>query len=205
MGVVAIWRHTGERSGSRLVYMYFPSRCTTCVLFTFSFNLLRGFTSRKRAHPCEFFKTLMKNESHFCFFQLWLIGGSFFLSYFSSLSAHVFYLPPSSSSSSSSAWQLNDGYTRLGAEDGLMFGSVHPGLALELIVWLVKGKFAGHVYFDTFPRNEDPVRECEANINTCKRMWAKAVSLLEDPRLPKCWAAHDGLSALQLLGLIENE
>jgi len=101
--------------------------------------------------------------------------------------------------------QLNDGYTRLGAEDGLMFGSVHPGLALELIVWLVKGKFAGHVYFDTFPRNEDPVRECEANINTCKRMWAKAVSLLEDPRLPKCWAAHDGLSALQLLGLIENE
>jgi len=34
------------------------------------------------------------------------------------------------------AVQLNDGYQRLGAEDGLMFGSVHPAMALEFCLWL---------------------------------------------------------------------
>ena len=37
--------------------------------------------------------------------------------------------------------QCNDGYQRIGAEDGLMFGSVHPLMALELCVWLVKTNF----------------------------------------------------------------
>ena len=30
---------------------------------------------------------------------------------------------------------------------------------------------AGHIYFDTFPRSEDPVRECELNIRTVKRFY----------------------------------
>lgn len=30
--------------------------------------------------------------------------------------------------------QLNDGYTRLAAEDGMMFASVHPTMALEIMV-----------------------------------------------------------------------
>ena len=51
-----------------------------------------------------------------------------------------------------------DGYTRLGAEDGLPFGSVHPVMALEVAYWLQELEYQGHIYFDTFPRNEDPVR-----------------------------------------------
>lgn len=34
--------------------------------------------------------------------------------------------------------QLGDGHQRLGAEDGLMFGSVHPVAALEVVRWLQK-------------------------------------------------------------------
>jgi len=60
--------------------------------------------------------------------------------------------------------QLNDGYQRIGAEDGLMFGSVHPLMALEFLSWLQRTSYAGHIYFDVFPRNEDPVREAEYNI-----------------------------------------
>ena len=63
--------------------------------------------------------------------------------------------------------QLNDGYQRIGAEDGLMFGSVHPLMALELCVWLVKTEFKGHI-FHTFSRNEDPIRSSH-NIRTKKK------------------------------------
>ena len=59
---------------------------------------------------------------------------------------------------------LGDGYGRLGAEDGLAFGTVHPHAALEFVYYLVKTKFAGHIYFDTFPRNENPRRECEVRV-----------------------------------------
>ena len=41
--------------------------------------------------------------------------------------------------------QLNDGYTRLAAEDGLMFGSVHPGMALEIMYQLRRIGFDGHL------------------------------------------------------------
>lgn len=53
--------------------------------------------------------------------------------------------------------QLNDGHPKLAAEDGLMFGSVHGTMALEFMRWLQRVGFDGHIYFDTFPRNEDPV------------------------------------------------
>lgn len=48
--------------------------------------------------------------------------------------------------------QLNDGYTRLAAEDGMMFGSIHPSMALEAIYQLRINNFRGHLYFDTFPQ-----------------------------------------------------
>ena len=62
-------------------------------------------------------------------------------------------------------------------EDGLMFGSVHTNMALEMVYWLQKTHFAGHVYFDTFPRNEDPVGEAEYNIRKFKELWYKAEAL----------------------------
>lgn len=60
--------------------------------------------------------------------------------------------------------QLNDGYTRLAAEDGMMFGSIHPSMALEVLYQLRINNFQGHLYFDTFPQRSDPVKEAEYNI-----------------------------------------
>jgi sugar phosphate isomerase/epimerase len=54
--------------------------------------------------------------------------------------------------------QLNDAHGRLGAEDGLAFGSVNQGMALELVHWLQRVGYEGPIYFDTFPKRQDPVR-----------------------------------------------
>lgn len=94
--------------------------------------------------------------------------------------------------------QLNDGYQRIGAEDGLVFGSVHPTMAREFIYWLRRSNFAGHIYFDTFPRSEDPVRECELNIRTVKRFYADAAAMEADD-LQGHLDAHDALSVLEML------
>jgi len=94
--------------------------------------------------------------------------------------------------------QLNDGYQRLGAEDGLMFGSVHPRMALELVYWLRKTQYKGHVYFDTFPRNEDPVREAEYNIRRFKKLWQRAAQL-EEEKVERLLAKHDAVASLELL------
>ena len=91
--------------------------------------------------------------------------------------------------------QLNDGYTRLGAEDGLIFGSVHALAAREVVYWLRRARFAGHVYFDTFPRNEDPVRECELNIRQVRRLYDAAGDL----DVADAQRRHDALGVLELL------
>lgn len=99
--------------------------------------------------------------------------------------------------------QLNDGHAKLGAEDGLMFGSVHSLGALELIRWLQRVKFDGHIYFDTFPRNEDPVRECEYNIRRVKALWAKAATLTR-AGIDEMLSKHDAMGALELLERLEG-
>uniref|UniRef100_A0A7S0WT08 Ribokinase n=1 Tax=Chlamydomonas leiostraca TaxID=1034604 RepID=A0A7S0WT08_9CHLO len=93
---------------------------------------------------------------------------------------------------------LNDGHTRLGAEDGLVFGSVHAAGAQELVYWLRARGYRGHVYFDTFPLNEDPVQEAELNIQAFKSMWAKA-GRLEQAGIERCMTSHDALCALRLM------
>ena len=61
--------------------------------------------------------------------------------------------------------ELYKSYNRIGDEDGLAFGSVHPSAALEVVLWLIKTDFKGHIYFDTFPRNEDPVMIFEIELS----------------------------------------
>lgn len=56
------------------------------------------------------------------------------------------------------ALQLNDAHVRLGAEDGLAFASVSGSYALELVRWLQRLSPDIHIFFDTFPKKEDPVR-----------------------------------------------
>lgn len=103
--------------------------------------------------------------------------------------------------------QLGDGYGRLGAEDGLAFGSIHSLAALEFVLWLIKTNYSGHIYFDTFPRNEDPVRECEYNIRQFKRMYALAQSMLSGSHkelFESLQRDHDAMGMLELLESFES-
>jgi xylose isomerase len=94
--------------------------------------------------------------------------------------------------------QLNDGYTRLAAEDGLMFGSIHPSMALEIMYQLRRIGFRGHFYFDTFPQRTDPVKEAEYNIRRVKRFWA-AVERMDLEQVRRVASEHDALGALALV------
>ncbi|KAL3921679.1 MAG: hypothetical protein SGILL_002622 [Bacillariaceae sp.] len=94
--------------------------------------------------------------------------------------------------------QLNDGFTRLAAEDGLMFGSVHPSMALEIMHQLHRTGFDGHFYFDTFPQRSDPCREAEYNIRQAKRFWNAACSIDQD-RLRQISEEHDAVGALEMI------
>jgi sugar/nucleoside kinase (ribokinase family)/sugar phosphate isomerase/epimerase len=95
--------------------------------------------------------------------------------------------------------QLNDGYTRLAAEDGLMFGSVHPRMALEVVYQLQKINFRGHIYFDTFPQRSDPIKEAEYNIRRVKAFWKVARTLTEKDLIDGIMKNHDAISALELV------
>jgi sugar phosphate isomerase/epimerase len=94
--------------------------------------------------------------------------------------------------------QLNDGYTRLAAEDGLMFGSVHPSIALEVMYQLRQINFMGHMYFDTFPQRTDPVAEAEYNIRRVKEFWS-AVIKMDSAEIKRITAEHDAIGALELV------
>ena len=100
--------------------------------------------------------------------------------------------------------QLNDGHTRLAAEDGLIFGSVHRSMALELMLWLRRTCFRGHLYFDTFPRNEDPIAEAELNIRTARALWAKAGRLEAAGVQELVLAPQDAIASLELLDAMER-
>ena len=92
--------------------------------------------------------------------------------------------------------QLNDGYTRLAAEDGMIFGSVHPTMALEIMYQLQEIKFAGHFYFDTFPQRTDPVQEAEYNIDRAKMFYWAAKSLDKEV-LNEIMDQHDAIGAMK--------
>ena len=93
--------------------------------------------------------------------------------------------------------QLNDGYTRLAAEDGMMFGSVHPSMALEILFQLKRVGFRGHFYFDTFPQRSDPVKEAEFNIRRVKKLWG-VVERMDLQRVQRIMDEHDAIGALEL-------
>lgn len=59
---------------------------------------------------------------------------------------------------------LNDGHGR--TDDGLMIGSVHPFETAELLYYLLRHRYEGVIYFDTFPIREDPSAELAANVAT---------------------------------------
>ena len=94
--------------------------------------------------------------------------------------------------------QLNDGFVKPGCEDGLALGTVHPSMTLEFIYWLQRFDYQGHIYFDTFPKNEDPVREAEFNIRRFRNWWTLANSL-DEQGLREMLEKQDTMSILELL------
>jgi xylose isomerase len=90
---------------------------------------------------------------------------------------------------------LNDGYGP--ADDGLMVGVVHPMETLELLWVLQRAGWHGTIYFDTFPENVDPVKECAANIDAVKRMTAR-LATVDQPKLMAAQANQDALGATRI-------
>lgn len=95
---------------------------------------------------------------------------------------------------------LNDGYGK--RDDGLMVGSVNLQATLELIWQLDRDGYDGPIYFDTFPdlTGLDPVRECEANIETVGRLIAVARRLSGDDELKSALAAQDAVTSQRIVG-----
>ena len=100
-------------------------------------------------------------------------------------------------------FHLGDAHSRLGAEDGLAFGSVHAAGALELVYTLRAARWDGHAYFDTFPEAEDPVREAEYNARAFRRFWRRA-GALERGGMGALLEAHDAMGALELIESLET-
>jgi xylose isomerase len=65
---------------------------------------------------------------------------------------------------------LNDGYGY--QDDGLMVGTTSSALTKELFYYLLTEKYEEPIYFDTFPVREDPIIECEANIDRVEQICA---------------------------------
>ena len=99
--------------------------------------------------------------------------------------------------------QLGDGHSRLGAEDGLMFGSVHRTMSMELIRQLYMSGYSGKLYFDTFPSNEDPIAEAETNIATVTHFWRLAKGAAGDA-LSSAASTRDAVEIARTLLKIEQ-
>jgi xylose isomerase len=93
---------------------------------------------------------------------------------------------------------LNDGYGR--RDDGLMLGAVHTVQTLELLRQLRRDRFAGVIYFDTFPDTAalDPVAECAANIVTVEAMF-DVLDRLPEADLGPALERQDAVAAHRLV------
>ena len=94
---------------------------------------------------------------------------------------------------------LNDGYAK--RDDGLMVGAVHSIQTIELLRQIYADGFDGPIYFDTFPdlTGLDPVKECEANIETVKSMLGVVKKLDGDNRLSAAIAQQDAVQSQSIV------
>jgi xylose isomerase len=94
---------------------------------------------------------------------------------------------------------LNDSYAK--RDDGLMPGSVHLWQTLELLAEIADQNYDGVIYFDTFPdiAGIDPIRECEANIATVRRLSKVAARLNGSNEFRTARAAQDPIACQRIL------
>ena len=85
-------------------------------------------------------------------------------------------------------------------DDGLIVGSVHQLATMELLYQVYKDGYDGVIYFDTFPDSTglDPVKECEANIGTVKKMLEVVKKLSGDNNLKHAIANQDSITSNQI-------
>lgn len=87
--------------------------------------------------------------------------------------------------------QLNDSHGA--ADDGLLVGSIHLPETIELAYYLIRENYTGTYYFDTDPVRENPIRECEMNIERMNHILDKA------EKLAKFSPTGDALASSELL------
>ena len=94
---------------------------------------------------------------------------------------------------------LNDAYAK--RDDGLMVGAVHSAQTIELLRQIKRDGYSGALYFDTFPdiTGLDPVRECETNIRTVRRMIEIVDRLDQDNGLSDAIDRQDAVGAQAIL------
>lgn len=97
---------------------------------------------------------------------------------------------------------INDGEGSF--DDGMMVGTVHPFKTLELFYYLVKYGYQDVIYFDTFPKREDAVRECEMNIQFSHQMEA-AVNKIGIEEISKIIDKESGIAAAELMSRVLSE
>ena len=91
---------------------------------------------------------------------------------------------------------LNDGEGS--TDDGLMVGTVNLWKTIEVMYYLKKYNFKGAVYFDTFPKREGAVAECEANIKMC-RLIETMIDNYGIENIDKVVLKQDGAAAANLM------
>jgi xylose isomerase len=91
---------------------------------------------------------------------------------------------------------LNDGYGY--RDDGLMVGSVHFQQTLELLYYVRRLGYNGVLYFDTFPKHEDPVAECATNIAVVRGM-LKLLERIGDAKLDDVLLHQNAVAGQQLI------
>lgn len=91
---------------------------------------------------------------------------------------------------------LNDGYGS--ADDGLMIGSVHGDLTLELLLVLRQHDFRGTIYFDTFPERIDAATECALNIAAVEEL-ERVLDRIDLAALRAAQGAQDSAAAARIV------
>lgn len=91
---------------------------------------------------------------------------------------------------------MNDGFGL--QDDGLMVGSVTLIQTLEFIYYLKKYKYDGVIYFDTFPKREGDVKECEYNIKMFNKL-CKYIDSYGIEAIDSLVSKNSGFSAMDML------
>lgn len=91
---------------------------------------------------------------------------------------------------------MNDGYGSI--DNGLIFGSISLSQALEFVYYLVKYKYEGVVFFDSFPVREDPSKEIESNINMFNKM-IEIINSLREKYIEEIISNQDAIEVSNML------